>query len=232
MSSGRDRGASDADVQRALGPLDRSRHGSSVTISGALTAGAQAPSGTVAISVGGASVTATIGAAGGFSAIVPTAGIAASSTVYSISFSYGGDGNFAAATGSSSLQVTDTTAPAIGTVSLGPNVIAVPDRQDGGSRRRLLDARISRACRRARCRCRATSRSTAGRRQHERRLAGARRAPGPRPRRALRARERPRHTITVGCSDASGNVLASRPALYGSRTSGEKVASRMRADAP
>ena len=57
----------------------------------------------------------------------PTSALGTASSPYQIVFTYAGDTNFNGVTGASTLQIVDTTAPAIGTVSLGPNVIAVPN---------------------------------------------------------------------------------------------------------
>jgi hypothetical protein len=96
-------------------------------VSGAVTAGALIPGGTVAISVAGVTVNAPIGPGGAFTAGVPTAAIAASNAPYSIAFSYAGDVNFAAATGISSLRVTDTTAPSIAAVTTTPGDLGAPN---------------------------------------------------------------------------------------------------------
>jgi hypothetical protein len=72
-------------------------------------------------------VNAPIGAGGAFTASVPTAAIPASNTPYSIGFSFAGDANFAGATGTSSLRVTDTTAPSIGGVSTTPGNLGPPN---------------------------------------------------------------------------------------------------------
>ena len=91
--------------------------GSATTISGMLNAGPLVPTGTVGVSVGGLSTSTTIGVDGRFSASIPTGGLPASGTAFAVSFTYAGDANFAPATGSSSLQVVDTTSPSISGVS-------------------------------------------------------------------------------------------------------------------
>jgi endonuclease G len=91
--------------------------GTAATISGSLGAGLLIPGGSVAISVGGVSANAAIGPDGRFTATVPTGALPVSGSPYIVTFSYAGDANFAAATGSSSLQVVDTTAPVISGVS-------------------------------------------------------------------------------------------------------------------
>jgi hypothetical protein len=97
-----------------------------VNVSGTLAAGSLIPGGAVAVSIAGVTVQAPIGADGRFTAAVATATLAASSTPYAIGFSYGGDQNFAAAAGASSLRVVDTTAPAIGGVTASPDDLGVP----------------------------------------------------------------------------------------------------------
>ena len=98
-----------------------------VNIGGTLTAGSLVPSGVVAVSVGGVTVNAPIGANGRFTAAVPSGSLAASGTPYSVAFSYAGDANFAATNGSSSLRVVDTTAPAIAGVTVSPNDLGTPN---------------------------------------------------------------------------------------------------------
>jgi DNA/RNA endonuclease G (NUC1) len=91
--------------------------GTATTISGTLNAGPLVPTGTVAVSLGGLSATATIGVDGRFTAVIPTDLLGVPGSPYAISFSYGGDANFAGAAGTSSLHVIDTTAPVIAAVS-------------------------------------------------------------------------------------------------------------------
>jgi hypothetical protein len=91
--------------------------GAAATISGTVGAGLLVPTGSVSISVGGVGATAMIGVDGRFTASVPTGALPVSGSPYVVGFTYGGDANFAMATGSSSLQVVDTTSPSISGVS-------------------------------------------------------------------------------------------------------------------
>jgi len=99
----------------------------STIVSGVLTANGLVPPGSVTITVGGTSISAPIGAGGAFSATFATAALGTASSPYQILFSYAGDANFTGTTGASTLQVVDTTAPSIATVSVSPIVIAVPN---------------------------------------------------------------------------------------------------------
>ena len=99
----------------------------STIVSGVLTANGLVPPGSVTITVGGTAISAPIGAGGAFSATFATAALGTASSPYQILFSYAGDTNFTGTTGASTLQVVDTTAPSIATVSVSPNVIAVPN---------------------------------------------------------------------------------------------------------
>ncbi len=75
----------------------------SITVSGSLKAGALAPPGSVTITVGTASTSATIGANGAFSASLATSALPASTTPYTITYSYhdSADSNFSNATDAS-----------------------------------------------------------------------------------------------------------------------------------
>ncbi len=77
-------------------------------ITGSLTAGGYVPTGSVAIGIGGALVTAPIAADGSFSAQVSTAGLA--SGLYPVRVSYGGDLTATSATASVLMTVTPATA--------------------------------------------------------------------------------------------------------------------------
>ena len=74
----------------------------SVTLSGTLTAGSLVPPGSVTVSAGSASATATIGSGGSFTATLPVSALAASSTAYTITYSYQDttDSNFQGTTNS------------------------------------------------------------------------------------------------------------------------------------
>ena len=94
------------------------------TAGGTLNVGALVPSGSVVVTIGGGTATAAIGSGGQFSASVATASLAAASTAYTISYTYAGDMNFTAASGTGTLTVVDTTAPAISSVTATPGVLA------------------------------------------------------------------------------------------------------------
>jgi hypothetical protein len=96
-------------------------------ISGSITAGATIPTGSVAVSVGGATALAAIGADGRFTALVPTASLAVAGSPYAVSFSYAGNADFTWATAASTLAVVDTTAPVIGAITATPNLVTVPN---------------------------------------------------------------------------------------------------------
>jgi predicted outer membrane repeat protein len=83
-------------------------YGSTVTFTGTLAAGSQAPAGEeVAITVDGVTRNATIASNGSFSAQFTRADVVlnASSTAYNVTFDYTGDGVFLAADGSSQLTI-------------------------------------------------------------------------------------------------------------------------------
>lgn len=77
----------------------------SVTLGGAIGSGIAHPATgeTVSITINGAKQSATIGASGSFSASFPTATIPASTTPYTITYSYAGDATFSAATDTSTM---------------------------------------------------------------------------------------------------------------------------------
>ena len=97
------------------------------SVSGTLKAGALVPAGTVAVTVGGVTVNAPIGADGRFTAAIPAGTLGAQNSPYPIAFSYAGSANFAGAAGSSSLRVIDTTAPAIGGITISPGDLGMPN---------------------------------------------------------------------------------------------------------
>jgi hypothetical protein len=77
----------------------------STVLSGTITAGSLVPTGSVTISVPGSTVSAPITSANGtFSAALPTGALAVGT--YTITYSYGGDGNFNTASGTGTLKVT------------------------------------------------------------------------------------------------------------------------------
>ncbi len=79
----------------------------SVTISGTLANGSQAPVGeTVAVTLGGVEQSATIGAGGGFSTTFDTSGLTVADSPYTITYAYTTDGTFASASTTSTLTVT------------------------------------------------------------------------------------------------------------------------------
>jgi hypothetical protein len=81
------------------------------------------PGGDVTIAAGGVTVTAPIAAGGAFSASLATATLSPANSPYPIAFSYAGDANFNGAGASSTLTVTDSTAPVI--TLIGAATIAV-----------------------------------------------------------------------------------------------------------
>jgi uncharacterized repeat protein (TIGR01451 family) len=95
---------------------------SSATLGGVIGNGTQfAPSGeTVSITINGSKQTATIGSNGAFSLQFPTAGIPASATPYSITYSYAGDSLLSSATNSST---TLTVTPPVVTFPLNVTLI-------------------------------------------------------------------------------------------------------------
>jgi hypothetical protein len=97
------------------------------TIGGTILVGNLVPTGSVAITVGGATINAAIGANGQFSASVTTSSLSPANSPYLIEFGYPGDTDFTAVAGASSLAVHDTTAPVISGVSATPNVLGPPN---------------------------------------------------------------------------------------------------------
>jgi hypothetical protein len=100
---------------------------SSVTISGAIAAGTLVPSGSVSVSIAGATLIAPIGADGRFTATLPTGTLTVAGSPYAIAFSYGGNALFSPATATSSLFIADTTAPTIVSITATPGDLGVPN---------------------------------------------------------------------------------------------------------
>jgi len=93
-------------------------------LSGTLSAGTLYPTGTsVSITLNGVTHTATLGAGGAFSATFNTANLAASTTPYTISYSFAGNTNFATATGAASLTV-KSTAPVVTTSPVSQTIVS------------------------------------------------------------------------------------------------------------
>ena len=86
-------------------------YGTTVTFTGTITAGADIPTGDVAVTVGGVTIDARIGSDGSFSAQFSLADVDlnASSTAYTVTYQYASQGSFAAADGSSQLTVNPAT---------------------------------------------------------------------------------------------------------------------------
>ena len=103
---------------------------SSVTISGTLANGSQAPVGeTVAVTLDGVQQSATIGSGGAFSTTFDTTGLTAADSPYTITYAYSSDGTFASASTTSTLTL--SAAPTILTVnSLGDAGIGSGDSGD------------------------------------------------------------------------------------------------------
>jgi uncharacterized repeat protein (TIGR01451 family) len=94
----------------------------SVGLSGTISAAGPAypASGeTVSVAINGTTAHATIGASGQFSLVFPTATIPASSTPYSITYSYAGDANLSATSDSSTMLTVNSIPPTI-TIQLAP----------------------------------------------------------------------------------------------------------------
>jgi hypothetical protein len=104
---------------------------SSVTISGTLAAGSQAPVGeTVTVTFGGVEQSAAIGTGGAFSTTFDTTDLAVAATPYTITYSYTSDGTFASASATSAITV-NPVGPTIFTVnSLGDAGIGSEDAGD------------------------------------------------------------------------------------------------------
>ena len=82
----------------------------SVTVSGTLANGSQAPVGeSVAVTLGGVQQSATIGSSGTFSTTFNTAGLAVAGSPDTVNYAYTSDGTFASASTSSSLTITPAT---------------------------------------------------------------------------------------------------------------------------
>jgi uncharacterized repeat protein (TIGR01451 family) len=82
----------------------------SATFSGTLVNGAQTPRGeNVAVTLDGVTQQAAIGSSGAFSTTFDTAGLAASTTPYTVSYVYASDGTFGDASTTSSLTITKVT---------------------------------------------------------------------------------------------------------------------------
>ncbi|MFI5460158.1 MAG: beta strand repeat-containing protein, partial [Isosphaerales bacterium] len=103
----------------------------SVTISGALANGSQAPAGeTVAVTLDSVEQSATIGSGGAFSTTFNTAGLTVAGSPYTITYAYASDGTFTSASTTSTLTVKPAT-PIIFTVnSLGDAGIGSNDAGD------------------------------------------------------------------------------------------------------
>jgi endonuclease G len=97
------------------------------SIGGTIAANGVVPPGSVSITLGATTVTVPIGPAGQFSASFATAALGTAGSPYALTFSYAGNANFEAASGSSSLQVVDSLPPAIGPVSATPNKLGPPN---------------------------------------------------------------------------------------------------------
>jgi Bacterial Ig-like domain (group 3)/Galactose oxidase, central domain len=95
----------------------------SIALSGTIVAGALFPTGSVSISINGVSTSAFIGAKGSFSATFDTHAIPASTTPYPITYSFGANSNFAAASDTSTaLTVSGTVGPGTTTTTLRASV--------------------------------------------------------------------------------------------------------------
>src|SRR5262249_25985778 len=93
------------------------------TIGGTASLGPLVPTGSVSITVAGATLTAPVGSDGRFAATFATAALAPSAMPYAIVFSYSGDGNFNGITAPGSLRVGDSTPPVISGVAASPNTL-------------------------------------------------------------------------------------------------------------
>jgi endonuclease G len=99
----------------------------SVVIGGTLTLGALVPTGDVAVTLDGVTVSAPIAANGQFRATLVTGSLSVANSPYNISFAYGGNTNFNGATGSSSVTVVDTGVPTIGALTATPGLLTPPN---------------------------------------------------------------------------------------------------------
>ena len=89
----------------------------SVTVSGALASGSQAPVGeTVAVTLGGVGQSATVGSGGAFSTTFNADRLSATGSPYEVTYAYASDGTFTVGGKSSSLTIT----PATLTITAGP----------------------------------------------------------------------------------------------------------------
>jgi endonuclease G, mitochondrial len=98
-----------------------------VTLSGIVSLGALAPTGSVTITLNGVSQTVAVGTGGHFSASFVTASLAPATAPYPVAYVYSGDTNFTSTAGTGSVTVTDTTAPSIGSVSASQSVLSPPN---------------------------------------------------------------------------------------------------------
>src|SRR5205085_2979839 len=95
----------------------------SIGLSGQIAAGRLFPTGSVSITINGASTTAAIGSNGAFSTSFDIHAIPASTTPYPITYAYGGDANFnGASNNTTTLTVTTSGGPALTTTTLTPSV--------------------------------------------------------------------------------------------------------------
>jgi hypothetical protein len=104
----------------------------SISLSGQIAANRLFPTGSISITINGASTTAPIGANGAFSASFDTHAVPASTTPYQITYTYGGDSNFNTATnaattltvnGGGAVQTTTTLTPSVQTCVTGSDFI-------------------------------------------------------------------------------------------------------------
>jgi hypothetical protein len=107
-----------------------------VVISGTLTAGALVPTGTVAVTLGSTTLNVDLNNAGGFSATLPAGSLTIANSPYVVTLSYADNANFTNAAGASTVTVTDTTAPVIGTVTTTPDNLGTPNHK-------MLDVTLS-----------------------------------------------------------------------------------------
>jgi hypothetical protein len=98
-----------------------------VSISGTISLETLVPTGPVTVSLGAGTATAAVGANGRFTATLPAGTLTVRNSPYAIGFSYGGDTNFTAAAGTSTLRVIDTTGPVIANVTTTPGTLGPPN---------------------------------------------------------------------------------------------------------
>jgi hypothetical protein len=97
-----------------LTPSQSITFGQSTNVSGKLAATSAIPTGEqVSISIGSASVTATISPGGSFSATIDTNALGVLSTPYTITYSYAGDANFRSASDASTTLTVNRTTPTL-----------------------------------------------------------------------------------------------------------------------